>query len=168
MLDKGTYGAKVQSWKGANPRDLLRRIIDDNPAMDKPELLATLRHELLADDQIDYLDTVIEYWFSNNYHSLVGAMAAQNRLYPMLIASRMAKQAKAEVIKGKLRDHIQEVAETILLDMVLPNGKALRDCTGKQCAKAGGWLARVAEKVKPNQKVGVALSESQVRDLWRG
>lgn len=166
MLDTGTYGAKVQSWKKSNPRDLLKRVIDDNPAMDKPALLAALRHELLADDGIDYLDAVIEYWFANNYHSLVEMRAAQ-KPQTSLIAAKAAKQAKVEAIKEKVQTRIREEAQMILLDMILPTGKALRDSTGKDCAKAGGWFAKLAEQVKPNQTVGAVMSEDQVRKLWK-
>ena len=51
--------------------------------------------------------------------------------------------------------------------MIMPNGKPLRECTGKDCAKAGGWLSKLAKKVKPNQKVGDVLSEAQVKRLFK-
>lgn len=46
--------------------------------------------------------------------------------------------------------------------------KALRDNTGKDCAKAGGWFAALAKRVKPNEKVGSVLSEAQLQKLCGG
>lgn len=165
MLDTGTYGAKVQSWKSANPRDLLRQIIEENRGADQPALLALTRERLLAEDAIDHLEAVIEYWFANNYRSLVERPS---------IAPRDVKKAKAvraaavESVKAKVKDRIVEEAQAMLLDIVtLPSGKTLRDSTGKDCAKAGGWLSKIAEKVGPKQRVGSALSEEEVRVVWK-
>lgn len=163
MLDTGTYGAKVQSWRKSNPRDILKRLLEENPRADKPALLASLRAELLADDRIDYLDAVIEYWFANNYHSLVEAPATPAARQ----AAKAEKAAKVEAIKEKVKTRIREEAELILLDLVIPGGKALRDATGRDCAKAGGWFAAIAERVKPGQKVGAAMSEADLRALWK-
>ncbi|MCM0751999.1 hypothetical protein DEA98_14100 [Brucella pseudogrignonensis] len=35
-----------------------------------------------------------------------------------------------------------KVRSIVLLDLVLPDGKALRDATGSECAKAGGFFPR--------------------------
>ena len=67
---------------------------------------------------------------------------------------------------------IEAKAQIILLDLVLPNGKALRDCTGRDCkqmsGKMGGWLQKIAERVKPTQFVGDVLKEADVRKLYPG
>lgn len=51
------------------------------------------------------------------------------------------------------------------LKKVMPNGKELRDCTGNDCTRMGGWFLKIAERVKPTQKVGNALSEEDVQNL---
>ena len=57
-----------------------------------------------------------------------------------------------------------------LLDLMLPNGKTLRDCTGRECRemgeKVGDWLLKVSSRVKPDQLVGDALQEADVRRLY--
>jgi hypothetical protein len=163
MLDTGTYGAKVQSWKSANPRDLLRQIIEENRNADKPALLAITRDRLLAGDAVDHLEAVIEYWFANNYHSLVERPAP-----PPREATKATRAAAVKNVKEKVKTRILEEAQAMLLDIVtLPNGKSLRDSTGKDCAKAGGWLSKLAEKVGPKQRVGATLSEEEVRSVWK-
>lgn len=164
MLDTGTYGAKVQSWKSANPRDLLRQIIEENRGADQPALLIMTRERLLASDAIEHLEAVIEYWFANNYRSLVSEKPA-----PAVKAKTKAvKAAAVAAVKTKVKERIVAEAQAMLLDIVtLPSGKSLRDSTGKDCAKAGGWLSRIAEKVGANQRVGKALSEAEVRQVWK-
>lgn len=165
MITPGTYGAKVQSWKNANPRDLLKSLIDEHPSAAKTTLLAMVRNELLEDRSADMLDSVIEYWFTNNYHSLVAPVARAPR--PPREVVKAAQTAKVADIKSKVQARIQEEAQLLLLDLVMPNGKSLRDSTGKECAKAGGWYTKIAMRVPPGTKVGKALSEDQLRALWR-
>lgn len=154
-LDTGTYGAKVQSWKRANPRDLLKRLIEEQPRADKETLFKAFRDQVRGDDGEDFLDSIIEYWFANNYHSLTER--------PSPAPSKAAKRARVEEIKATIK---ARAAKMILLDMVLPNGKPLRDCTGRECAKAGGWFTKIAGQVKSGDIVGKVMSETQVRKLY--
>lgn len=171
MLNTGINGAKVQSWKSANPRDILKRLMEENPQMEKPALLAALRHELLAEDRIEYLDAVIEYWFSNNYQSLVAPRTSAPRVSaprPSPAVAKAARQKEVVTLKKNLERHIEEKVEERLLDFIMPSGKTLRDSTGADCAKAGGWFTKIAGAVGARQRVGNVLSEEQVRKLSRG
>lgn len=163
--DTGTRGAKVQSWRAANPRDLLKRVIDDNPGADRAALLKMF-NEALQDDGDDYIETIIEYWFTNNYQSLVAPRFAQE-------AKRQETYNQAVAgIREQLRKRIEEGAAIVLLDMTMPNGKRLADCTGSECIvlrrSIGGWLGRVARRVKPDETVGATLSEQQLQALYKG
>lgn len=53
----------------------------------------------------------------------------------------------------------------ILLDLMLPNGKALRHATGAECAKAGGFYAEIAKHIKPTQVVDRHLTEGNLQDI---
>lgn len=153
LLDTGIYGAKVQSWRRANPRDLLKRLIDENPKFGKDNLFKTFRDQLRGEDGEEFLDSVIEYWFANNYHSLI------ERPTPHI---RAARKAAARADTEKVKEHIQKR----LLNMVLPNGETLGNSTFGYCAKLGGGLSRIGAKGKPNQIVGKHLSETEVRKLY--
>ncbi len=79
-----------------------------------------------------------------------------------------AKSYRPKFDPEKQRVMVREVKQTIarnFLTMVMPNGKELRDCTGRDCSRMGGWFTRIAEHVKPSQKVGNALTEEQVQKL---
>lgn len=168
-VDVGVRGAKRQSWKQANPRELLKRVIDDNPGSDREALLHIFRNQLWReDDAEDYVDTIVEYWFANNYHSLVGPA-------PIAPRSRESRARTAEIaqdIKARVRAKILERATIVLSDMMLPNGKRLADCSGKECAQMGsaigGLMGRVAQLVKPKQTVGQVLTEAQLQELYVG
>lgn len=61
-------------------------------------------------------------------------------------------------MKAKLRS-------VVLLDLLLPDGKALRDATGAECAKAGGFFADVAKTLKPSQVVDRHLREGDLQNI---
>lgn len=156
LSQTGIYGAKRQTWKRASPRDLLKRLMDENGRASEQAIQR--KFTVAVRDDEDYIDAIIEYWFANNYRSLVHKQPQVTQ------AARAEHAALAEVIKEKIK---VAAARMVLLDMVLPNGKPLRDSTGKDCAKAGGWLSKIAAEIKPTQKVGEALSEAEVQKLFR-
>lgn len=151
-IDTGTYGAKRQSYRKASPRDLLKRVMEENARANEQKLQKIFADSVRQDE--DYIDAIIEYWFANNYRSLVHKPPQATQ------AVKAERAARVEVVKKTIK---AAATRMVLLEMILPNGKPLKDCTGKDCAKAGGWLAAIAGKVKPAQKVGLVLSEE---DIW--
>jgi len=166
QLDLGIRGATKQSWAGANPRDLLKKLIEEHSGADRPALFRMFIDRLNEEpDADDYKQTIIEYWFANNYHSLVGAAVA-----PPAEKRSIETTTATTMVRERVREKIREGAQIVLLDMVLPNGKALKDCTGRECRelapRIGEWLERVAKKVRANELVGDRLSEEQVKALY--
>lgn len=58
-----------------------------------------------------------------------------------------------------------KIRSVVLLDLVLPTGKALRDSTGAECEKAGGFYAEIAKHLKPTQVVDRHLSENDLQNI---
>jgi hypothetical protein len=163
-LETAVRGAKIQSFRKSSPRDVLRRIISEEPDASKSQLLTMCRDEILKDE--DMVESVIEYWFSNNYHSLIGPTAR-----PTSFSSRQLRESRIETAKTAIVERIEERAQMILLDMIMPNGKALKECSGKECASLGKrispWLARISKAVPPSKLVGDVLSEERVRQIYQ-
>jgi hypothetical protein len=61
----------------------------------------------------------------------------------------------------------RKVAAIVLLDLMMPNQRALRDCTGAECAGFGGWFAAIARRVASDEFVGDVLDEAQLQHLLR-
>jgi hypothetical protein len=79
---------------------------------------------------------------------------------------------KAEA-KQRLDETVTAIAagtfRTNLLEFVMPNGKSVRDCTGAEmrdmAPAVGDWFVAIAWKVKPRQKVGDVLTETDIANL---
>jgi hypothetical protein len=74
-------------------------------------------------------------------------------------AGRAPDAERAEVTKIAAK-----VKETLLLDLVMPNGLAMRFCSGTQMAGFGAAYAKIAERVG-DAMVGEVMVESEVKAL---
>jgi hypothetical protein len=155
-LDTGITGAKRQSWKHDNPRDVLKSIIESNAHAAKEELLEIFTQAMFEKGNRALIETVIEYWFANNLNSL---LHSDSSLRDQFTGPRVAK------IKEQIRDRIKIAAGVVLMDMIMPNKKRLRDCSGAECAAVGGWLSIVAARMPPSAIVGKTFSEPDMRGM---
>lgn len=140
-----------------NPSELLISLHKRHKTETKEELQARFRDRIREDDA--FLDQVIDFWFALNYKRLIEPAAEQPKPKPTAAEKAAAVESAKEAIKARVA--------VVMLDWEF-NGKKLRDMTGRECAEAGGWLTAIAGKVKPDQKVGDALSAKQVEKLWKG
>jgi hypothetical protein len=157
QIETGRYGATVQTWFSSGPRDLLRHIVEANPGKDREWIFEEFRSQATARGP-EFHAAILEYWFTNNYRSLAERPPS---LGPQL-------QPTVAAVKRQIHNKIVEKAEAILLDLIMPNGKQLRSCTGAECAKAGGWLSKVGQKVGARRLVGSVMTEADLHALWRG
>src|SRR5258708_4744016 len=133
LLEVGRTGASKQSWRKHNPRALLHKMMDeakdphDGKVLFKDFLAAVLpaavRNAFENEEDELRLVAIIEYWFTNNHDSMVN-------LYPRpgdkkRQAAEKKERAEAIIkVREAVREHIQEKAETLLLEWTMPNGKA--------------------------------------------
>lgn len=160
---EGRLGAKVQSWKKSNPRDVLKEIVEKNPGASKASLHEELVRKVITDEEM--MNSIIEYWFTNNYNSLTDGRFAE----PPEKRSHQSAQRVA-AISQQVRTKIKTEAAIMLMEMIMPNGVALKHCTGRDCrtlsTTIGHWLEMVADRLKPGQKVGDHLDEAQLKELY--
>ena len=117
--------------------------------------------DLLARDYFDrmsatYMPRKVEHGFMFGRTELAEARGEAIRRGRAEGAARSA--AALDTIKAKLR-------EVLLLDLVLPNGKKLREATGADCARAGGFYAEVSKHIKATQVVDKHLTEANLQDI---
>lgn len=155
-IDTGITGAKRQSWMHDNPRDILRTIIKDNAQAGRETLLELFTKAVFDNGNRGLLETIIEYWFTNNLSSL---LRSDSRLKAQFSNPDVSK------IKQRIRERIQIAAGVVLMDMMMPNNKRLGDCSGAECAAVGGWLSVVAGRMSPSQIVKQVFSEEDMRAM---
>jgi len=165
QITEGKLAAKRQTWKESNPRALLRRIREENPNASKSALLRQFISELRDEENENYLLVALEYVFDAAWNASVkpADCARPRRSGGEVSASKAIAVAAASELKAAIKE---AATRMVLLDLEMPNGKALRDCTGKECKRIGGWLVAVAAAVKPGDVIGAVLSEAQVRRLY--
>jgi hypothetical protein len=159
-IDTGVYGAKRQSFRNGTPRALLRQLVEENKRASEKTIKKMFLGRVRDDDEM--IDAIVEYWFANHFRKL----ASPEEIEASLQFKRQDRSSAAKVAKTAVTNKIIETAKIMLLDLTMGNGKKLRDCTGKDCAKAGGWLTKIAAAIKPTDVVGAVLSETQVRKMW--
>lgn len=152
-------GATAQSWSGPSARHILEELVNAKPSATKEVILADLIEVLRKEENASLVDSIIEYWFYNNYRYLTRPRAAAGALTER---RAFVDQTKAAVL--------QRAKQLVLLDLMLPNEKTLANTTGQECRdlapKVGAWLTRIAEQVPPDATVGGSLSEQTVRALY--
>jgi hypothetical protein len=165
--DTGMIGAKRQSWSRANPRDVLKRVIDKKPDMEQDDAQEECWDMIRKDQQM--IRTIFEYWFANNYRSLVinTKPNAPNGSAASPAPASSPKQELATAIRARIDEKIEHRVTIALLQMILPNGKELRLATREELLKVGGWMRRVADRLQPGQTVEEAgLSEQQLHEFY--
>jgi hypothetical protein len=158
----GPLPLKQRPRRPSNPREALIDLVARNPGKSGAELLGMF--EEIARENQSYLSAIIEWWFVNAYRGLQKKQTAT----PDAAKQKQAlKQTHLTEMRRTVSAHIERKARLILLDAVLPTGTVLRNATGAECARAGGWFQQIASAVKPNQIVGKVLSERDVQNLWK-
>jgi hypothetical protein len=148
-----TGSAAMSRVAQKNPLELLRRMRDADSTAD-PERIFKKWYKQVVEDEA-YLLATLHHAYTNMWVSL-------ERDEPKKITTKedLAKRRKEQ--KEKVTGLVKRITNIVLLDVVLPCGKRLRDATFAECAEAGGWFSKIAKMGRPNQLVGKILSEEDL------
>lgn len=162
-IDVGT--AYTPREKRENPLGLYIAIIKEKPDAGERAHRKAFRQLLLSDGYEDFLDAVIDEWQRIKYSTAFRA-ALPPTVKEIRVAATKRKQERVQedvavsTAKAKIAER--------LFNIVTPNGKALRNCTGAECRKLGGWYSKIATKVGSARIVGRVLTAEDVAALWAG
>lgn len=153
---------------------MLKKLVDENPKK-RAETLAVYGARILAlfAPRIygappgaaipKGIYAVIEYWFTNNFRALMGVSR-----HIRTAEEKAAQAAEVERLKAQFR-------AVVLLELMMPNGKTLRDCSANECRGFQGWFQRIAIRLtgfeSPQSRqyggrlVGDYLSEADLMEL---
>lgn len=125
----------------SSPLALLRRLFVENPDLDEDQL--SEKFMVAVADNGDCLRSLVASWCKQRLKAIKG--------------------------DGERQDVSREVSaiKTRLLDMLMPDGKKLRDATFADCRRAGGFFFQISAKGKPNEVVGQKLCEDDLLAIWK-
>jgi hypothetical protein len=172
----GRTGAKRQTGSSANPRARLVKLISENQSSSEAEIYNLCWDEFKSNDSYTerpghFYRTVFEYWFANNYRAILLDTPQRREMRASARESSVQLQTKiAESVSTGIQRMVNTKVKVALLDMMLPNGKQLKNCTGAECnslsSEVGSFLSAVGKAVGAKKLVGKVLSEDQLRELY--
>jgi hypothetical protein len=97
-------------------------------------------------------------------HTMAEAQAERNRRRNVQPTREQREHRRVEA-KKIAKAVTAKIAERIVLDTPMPNGKRLRFCTGQEVGAFGAAFALIAAKVGHDCLVGEKLTEREAREL---
>lgn len=153
-LDLQAKGASfIATQTQDNPRSLVIEVLKTHADVEVKAQFEEFRR--LVEDGGDAYQRAIDWYFFVNMRDY-------------LINSRNRHNDPVERTAAKLkhREIIEQIkAQIVMLDLTMPNGKAMRDCTGAEMAKFGNRYQKISARVGKSGIVGEVLNEEQVRDI---
>jgi len=154
-------GQTRSTWRDENHlRGVLLRLMTDNLNIGKEDLESLYVERVLQSE--DLVEEAIRRCFANDLTMIVksGLQIKKSRIHNY---SKTRKQTREQAIK----EVAEKIRQTVLLDLIMPNGKKLRDCTGTECGEFSSAYARLKDKVG-RRIVGKVLSEKEIRSIVFG
>lgn len=156
--------------------EILRKIILENPEASEADAKERMWNSL-QDDPDRYFRLLYDNWFNANWYKYEpevkeiiterpGQTPIVGRSITVVRKIQRHSQERKEKRKIVAKKILAEKSGIILMNLPMPNGKLLRDCTGAECIRFGGWMADVGKALKPNQKVGARLTETDLHNLY--
>lgn len=160
-LNVGFQSSTRQRWQNERKtmEELLISLIEEEPKADLKRLTAMFIARAREDDEWMY--TLADYGVGNTLNRVL-AFRARARITPEMRRKVTAqKTAERAMMVQKFKDQIT------LLNLEMPNGKRMRNCTGTEMALFGNAFRRIARKCG-KRLVGQVLNEKEVKKLFAG
>jgi hypothetical protein len=158
-INEGITSAKRQTWDYGH-REALRRMVKANPVKagppseaDEAKWRQLYREEIQADEEP--VLACIDYCFHSDLRALLDDRFAgkKRRRKTTRAGAKVAAARNKTEIEAKTQRLAPKLKDLVLLDLMMPNGKALGQCTGEDCGQFHGWFKRLA-KLVPSRKDG--------------
>lgn len=170
----GKIGAKRQTVRSANPRALLADLMERNHSASERTIfedcwdLFKSREDFEEPSDPSLFKTIFEYWFANNYRSIVLGAPETRSLRRSEVTRKIGTLTTDYA--DRIEQAIEHKAKVTLLRLLMPNGKKLADCTGSDCesmaAEVGQFLSALAAALSPQETVGSKFTEASLQDLY--
>lgn len=164
-------------------RDVLRHTMLDNPSGSRKEhedsFIAFMKSdpayiEMLARDYFERMSAVyMVRELAPNVHTFgktgvaidKGTRISEARTAAAIDVVRRTREEASARSASVFAEMKAKVRAVVLLDLPTPGGKLLRELTGAECVKAGGFYAAVGNAIKPTQVVDKHLTENDLQNI---
>lgn len=131
-------------------RDLIAELVKAKPGSSAKELFEEFQNRVAAQPLLQR--TVDWYFFIQMFTEITAPPKRSTSPNPQ---GARAISAMKEAIKSKI----------VLLELTMPNGKRLKDCTGGEVATFGNRFKLIADRVGKSRLVGEVLSEEDLQKI---
>ena len=151
--------------------DTYQRVLKNDPDGSRKDHFKAFLAEVSSDPKLiealaeDYFERMYARWKIQRIgksHSIVGTPATERRAEQSRAQRQNVKNMVSETV-GRITNRINRI---VLMEMTMPNGKRLRDCTGAELTRFGGFYSEVARHLKPSQVVDKHMNESDLQAIW--
>lgn len=158
MPDDGIQGAKRLAMNNDVLLNIVLSVIEGRPRNADPyssQLARRFQEEIENHpDTVDLTSQIFEYFYVNNARRALREKPTKAERE----AARERSDARVLAKQREMDNRTDARAHKMFLDMLMPNGKTLRDCTGNDLRKMEPRIAKtmkhLAKTLKPRQKVG--------------
>ncbi len=117
-----------------------------------------------------YLTALAEDYF---YRQCANWRPVELAPHSVTLAATPAQEARVEKAaakrvesKARVAVEVKRLKTVLLMNLTLPTGKTLRESTGAECAKAGGFYLEVSRYLKPTEVVDKHLDEEELGNIY--
>lgn len=159
-LNLRSTGATIVSQSGdPGPVELVKETITKMPEATRNARFEKFREQLAGYE--DYQRIVDHYFFVNMHDYLTTNRSASKR-------GNTAATPRQKLERDKAVEAVKQRILAMSLDFVMPSGKTLRDSTGTECMKAGGWLAKIGKAVGSKRVGNVIKTDEALQKALKG
>jgi len=179
ILNPSIRGQTRGTWRNETTlRGVLMRLIQNHPDWDKTQIRDLFLEKTEMVPQL--IEEALVRAFDNDWAAIhkpkprehtpdyeddVGNEAAE--ALPMVKPKQQRSKPSPEQVAAEANavvTTVDLVKDLMLFDLIQPNGKKLRDCSGTECGEFGGWYLKLRDRFGDNV-LGVVTTEDEVRRM---
>lgn len=147
------YGAKISSFSERNYRSLFKRILDNNPSLDRDSAVELFIEECEKEENHIERQEALRYCGTNTWSSLTKPYTPRVMSTNTIARDEFKKLHEAKEMMTRLLPNG--------LATILPNGKVLSDCLGTELVEVGGILSFIGNRIPEGQLVGEVIHNDE-------
>lgn len=162
-LEPRQYGAcRVRATHNVNLDRILKKLLRRRPDASDQALARTF----LKSASQEELEALACYWVSNRRNKVEPYREEDEEPLEARIVRSHARAEEKKKAVAKTKAAAAAVGQKILMNLEMPNGKALGDCTGSDDERLAKGFTKLSKLVNPKEK-NSKLGEAKVRSAFK-